>query len=75
MMEKPQIIAHIQKNLNYTLFDAKWVPRSARFVVVGSHARGTGALQVYELCQGEVKLLKEVRNSNTPLVKVSGQFH
>ena len=60
-MEKPQIIAHVQKNLNFTLFDAKWVPRSARFVVLGSHPRGTGALQVYEISEGDVKLLKDVR--------------
>ena len=24
-MEKPQIIEHINKSLNYTIFDAKWV--------------------------------------------------
>ena len=60
-MEKPQIIAHVQKSLNFTLFDAKWVPRSARFVVVGSYPRGTGAFQIYELSQGDVKLLKDVR--------------
>ena len=60
-MEKPQIIAHVQKNLNFTLFDAKWVPRSARLVVLGTYPRGTGAFQVYELSQGDVKLLKDVR--------------
>ena len=60
-MEKPQLLAHVQKSLNFTLFDAKWVPRSARFVVLGSHPRGTGALQIYEISEGDVKLLKEVR--------------
>jgi len=58
-MEKPQIIAHVQKNLNFTLFDAKWVPRSARLVVLGTYPRGTGAFQVYELSQGDVNLLKD----------------
>uniref|UniRef100_A0A1I8F8X9 WD_REPEATS_REGION domain-containing protein n=1 Tax=Macrostomum lignano TaxID=282301 RepID=A0A1I8F8X9_9PLAT len=50
-MEKPQIIAHVQKSLNYTLYDCKWLPGTARFAVVGSHPRGTGALQMYEIAQ------------------------
>ncbi len=59
-MDKPQIIAHVQKSLNYTLFDTKWIPRSAKFVVLGNHARGTGALQIYEVSHGNVQLAKEV---------------
>ena len=61
-MDKPQIIAHVQKSLTYTLFDAKWIPCSAKFVVLGSHAKGTGALQVYEVSHGDVKLIHDVRN-------------
>jgi WD repeat-containing protein 92 len=59
-MEKPQIILYAQKSLNYTLFDSKWIPYSAKFIVTGSHARGTGALQIYELESGDVKLVKDV---------------
>lgn len=59
-MEKPQIIAHIQKSVNYTLFDCRWIPSSAKFVTLGNWARGTGAIQVYEICQGDVKVVKEV---------------
>ena len=64
-MDKPQIIVHAQKPLNYTLYDCKWVPSSARFVVVGAHPRQTGALQVYEMIhskegKAETKLLHEV---------------
>ena len=59
-MDKPQIIAHVQKSLNYTLFDAKWIPCSARFVVLGNYAKGTGALQIYEVSHADVKLLKDV---------------
>uniref|UniRef100_A0A1I8F675 WD_REPEATS_REGION domain-containing protein n=1 Tax=Macrostomum lignano TaxID=282301 RepID=A0A1I8F675_9PLAT len=55
-MEKPQIIAHVQKSLNYTLYDCKWLPGTARFAVVGSHPRGTGALQMYEIAQGDVTI-------------------
>ena len=59
-MDKPQIIIHVQKSLNYTCFDTKWIPCSPKFVVLGSHAKGTGALQIYEISHGDVTLVKEV---------------
>lgn len=61
--EKPQIIAHIEKSLNYTVYDVKWVPCSAKLVVLGSHPRDTGALQIFELSKGELKVVLEVRRS------------
>ena len=71
-MDKPQIIAHVQKSLNYTLFDTKWIPCSAKFVVLGNHARGTGAMQVYEISHGDVKLVQEVDLSKkSNMIKVT----
>ena len=58
--EKPQIIVHVEKSLNYTVYDVKWIPCSAKFVVLGSHPRDTGALQIFELSKGELKILSEV---------------
>jgi hypothetical protein len=60
-MDKPQIILYAEKSTNFTLFDCKWIPYSAKFVVMGNHARGTGALQIYELASGDLKLIKDVR--------------
>ncbi|XP_072437643.1 dynein axonemal assembly factor 10 isoform X1 [Chiloscyllium punctatum] len=62
-LEKPQIIAHIQKSLNYTVFDCKWIPCSAKFVCMGNFPRGTGVLQVYEVSHGELVLVKEIEKS------------
>lgn len=62
-MDKPQIIIHVQKSLNYTCFDTKWIPCSPKFVVLGSHAKGTGALQIYEISHGDVTLVKEFEKS------------
>lgn len=62
-LSKPQIIAHIQKSLNYTVFDSKWIPSSAKFVCLGNFARGTGVLQIYEVQHGEAQLIKEVVSS------------
>uniref|UniRef100_A0A673C1D7 Dynein axonemal assembly factor 10 n=2 Tax=Sphaeramia orbicularis TaxID=375764 RepID=A0A673C1D7_9TELE len=59
-LAKPQIITHIQKSLNYTVFDSKWIPCSAKFVCLGNFARGTGVMQIYEVQHGEAQLVKEV---------------
>ncbi|XP_071963402.1 dynein axonemal assembly factor 10-like [Antedon mediterranea] len=59
-MEKPQIIVHLQKSLNYTLFDTKWIPRSAKMVVLGNHPRGTGVMQIFELSHGQVNLIHDI---------------
>jgi hypothetical protein len=59
-MDKPQIVEHASKALNYTVFNVKWIPRSARLVSLGSHARGTGALEIYSLSKGELSLQTSV---------------
>ncbi|KAM4692783.1 LOW QUALITY PROTEIN: dynein axonemal assembly factor 10 [Discoglossus pictus] len=59
-LEKPQIISHLQKSVNYTLFDCKWIPSSAKFVCLGNLARGSGVLQIYEIQHGDAKLVKEI---------------
>ncbi|CAL8258789.1 unnamed protein product [Lota lota] len=61
--EKPQIISHIQKSLNYTIFDCKWIPCSAKFVCLGNLARGTGVMQIYEVHQGELQLIREIEKA------------
>eukprot|EP00742_Colponemidia_sp_Colp-10_P004102 GILJ01004377.1.p1 GENE.GILJ01004377.1~~GILJ01004377.1.p1 ORF type:complete len:356 (-),score=39.31 GILJ01004377.1:30-1097(-) len=55
----PQLIEHLNKSLTFTPFDTKWIPNSARFVLMGQHPRATGTIQVYELASGELKLLHE----------------
>jgi len=62
-MDKPQIIVHAQKSLNFTLFDTRWIPCSAKFVVLGNHPRGTGALQIYEIAHGDANLIHDVEKS------------
>eukprot|EP00050_Salpingoeca_kvevrii_P003344 m.222778 g.222778 ORF g.222778 m.222778 type:complete len:235 (+) comp10814_c0_seq45:312-1016(+) len=70
MSDKPQIIEHASKSLGFTLFAAKWVPSSARFVVLGQHARGTGALHVYELERGQLVEVTKVRTLDVPELRV-----
>lgn len=58
--DAPQIIEHLNKGLDFTPSDVKWIPVSARFVAVGTHARGTGAVVVHEITPGEVKKVIEI---------------
>lgn len=53
-LDAPQIIELGSRSVNYTLFDAVWVPSSARFVALGNHARGTGAIEICGLDGGKI---------------------
>lgn len=64
-LAKPIIISHAEKSLDYSLFDAKWIPCSAKFVVMGSRPRGTGLIQIYELSSGEINLVKSIERSSS----------
>eukprot|EP01116_Phalansterium_solitarium_P024790 TRINITY_DN9185_c0_g1_i1.p1 TRINITY_DN9185_c0_g1~~TRINITY_DN9185_c0_g1_i1.p1 ORF type:complete len:352 (-),score=91.06 TRINITY_DN9185_c0_g1_i1:240-1295(-) len=57
--DKPIIQTYAQKSLALTVYDTKWVPMSARFVVLGSHPRGTGALHVYQMNKSKIELSHE----------------
>jgi len=57
---KPQIVEHIHKSLNLTVYDTKWVPCSGRFVLLGSPARQTGMIQLYSLVKGDAELAAEL---------------
>jgi|TARA_B110000977_G_scaffold198223_1_gene282587 WD40 repeat protein len=61
----PQILEHISQSVQITSYDVKWIPSSARFVVMGSYARATGCLQVYELDGTTLKLQKEVETKTS----------
>lgn len=51
----PQIIQHSHTALDFTPFEARWVPYSARFCIMGQNPRATGALKVFEMEKGAVK--------------------
>lgn len=59
-MDKPQMIEHIQQNVDYTIYDVKWIPCSAKFVVLGSKPNSNGILQIYELNEAKAEKIKQV---------------
>lgn len=58
--KKPQIVEHICKSLTQTVYCTKWIPCSARFVLMGSPPRQSGLLQIYSLQEGKLELEAEV---------------
>ncbi|KAG8457590.1 hypothetical protein KFE25_003744 [Diacronema lutheri] len=64
VMNKPQIIEHARKSVTQTVYETRWVPCSARFVVLGSPPRGTGLIQIYALNKGELSLLHEAEKTS-----------
>lgn len=59
--DSPQIIEHASESLNSTPFETRWIPASAKFVLLGLHAKGTGAIQVRELVNGKMKTITDVQ--------------
>ncbi len=62
--DAPQIIEHIHKNVNFTPNDTKWIPSSARFVGMGIHPNAKGALNVYQLNNGDLENIVEGITAN-----------
>lgn len=60
----PQIIEHLSHSTNFTPFDAKWVPMSARIATVGCHPKGSGAIQVLELDGNKLKMVAEAEKKD-----------
>ncbi|XP_058126194.1 dynein axonemal assembly factor 10 [Anopheles ziemanni] len=64
-MDSVQMISHIEKSLAYSVYDVKWIPCTAKFVVIGSKPKGTGALQIYELNRGTLDLVKDTEKDKS----------
>lgn len=64
-MDKVQTLAHIEHSVNYSIFDVKWLPFSARFLSIGSKTNGKGIVQIYELDSPKVNLVKEIEVENS----------
>ncbi|XP_055702967.1 dynein axonemal assembly factor 10 isoform X2 [Phlebotomus papatasi] len=69
-MDKPQIVEYLSQPVSYSIFDVKWIPRTAKFVVAGSKSQGNGVLQVYELEENTLQLRREI-NQETSVKTIS----
>ncbi|XP_075223991.1 dynein axonemal assembly factor 10 [Lycorma delicatula] len=62
-LEKPQIICHVEQALNYNVYETRWIPCSAKFIVLGAEPRGTGVIQIYEISSGKVDIVKQAHKN------------
>ena len=67
------MIAKIPSNSDST-YAVRWLPSSAKFVVLGQHPKGNGLFQVYELDEQELILIKEVKTWSWFLILTSFSF-
>lgn len=54
-IDAPQIFEHHSKTLNFTPFDVKWMPGSAKLALVGQTPKMKGVLKFYQLEREELK--------------------
>lgn len=52
----PQIIEHQSISLDFTPYDTKWIPGTARFILAGQTMKATGIAKVYKLNQDKSEL-------------------
>ncbi|CAH2983172.1 unnamed protein product [Chilo suppressalis] len=64
-LDTPQIITHIENNINHSIFDCKWIPCSAKFVVIGGLPKGSGTIEIFEITSGEARKIKDIERPNS----------
>ena len=58
MSSGPQIVEYVSHSVNYTPFDCRWYPASAKLVSVGCSPAGGGIIQMFELDNGRLKQIQ-----------------
>lgn len=53
-MDKPYVLCHIEKSMDFTIFDSKWLPCSAKCIILGNRPNGKGILKVFEMNSGQL---------------------
>lgn len=64
-MDQSFIFTHISHNENFSIFEAKWIPATAKCVAIGGNAKSTGCIKVFELNGNRLDVLHEVKKKNS----------
>lgn len=64
-MDKPFIFTYISHNENFSIFETKWIPGTAKFVAIGGNAKSMGCIKVFELNGDQLDILHEVKRKNS----------
>lgn len=58
----PQVIEHQSMSLDFTPYDTKWIPGTAKYVLGGQSMKATGVMKVFKLNQEKSELELNVIN-------------
>lgn len=58
--DAPQIIEHHEHQLNFTPYETRWIPGTAKFVLGGQTPKATGIYKVMKLDQEKLEILQTV---------------
>ena len=58
----PQIIEHLNRSLDYTPYDVKWIPDTCKFMLGGERPKATGLIEIHQLTKGELKVISKIEN-------------
>ncbi|XP_031635352.1 WD repeat-containing protein 92-like [Contarinia nasturtii] len=64
-MDETFMFVHITHEVNFTIFDTKWLPQTAKFAAIGAKTNGTGGLiKVFELNGKQLDITREISRQN-----------
>ncbi|XP_067015666.1 dynein axonemal assembly factor 10 [Anabrus simplex] len=58
----PQILSHTERSVDYTVYCGRWLPNSALFVTLGCRPNFTGVMELNEVGEKDVSIVKKVEN-------------
>lgn len=64
-MEQPLMFTHITHVENFSVFDTKWIPKTAKFVAIGGRANRTGLIKVFDLNGNQIDVIREINKKDT----------
>lgn len=65
-MDQPFIFTYISHNENFSIFETKWIPGTAKLAAIGGNGNSTGCIKVFELNGDRLDIL-HVINKRSPL--------
>lgn len=60
----PQFIEHISHGIDYTCYETRWIPNSAKMCSLGMMPKGNGVLDVFELEHGKLISKAKLNSKN-----------
>lgn len=64
-MDKPYVLCHIEKLVDFTIFDTKWLPCSAKCIALGNKSNGKGVLRIFEMNAGQLEMVRDFEYKTT----------